>query len=190
MPVEKQVQVGIARPTVPVDFGTSDLYSNWRPGRGESTGAIVAVPLALTQAKQLGGLTLDDEQLVVLAQSYSLRSTMERTEMEDDVVDSVDAIVVDPSRYEERIATLLDKRPSGAKASVHDLTETFDTTSPSFARRRPMPAKGKGLSQSLTSLTADREVSVRSSFLESQVDLRQQRFAASVDRKYNFYQTR
>merc|ERR1711924_347145 len=74
---------------------------------------------------------LDDEQLVVLANSYSLRSSMERVEMDDDVCDSVDAIVVDQERYEERMKSKnygpVELFPP-KHVSVKDLGETLDST--------------------------------------------------------------
>ena len=41
----------------------------------------------------------------ILAQSYALRSMMEKIQLEDEVCDSVEAIIVDSPRYNERIAT-------------------------------------------------------------------------------------
>jgi hypothetical protein len=103
--MERTVQVGIARPTVTEDPGTSDMYSNWRPGHqdDQNAGALVALPLHLSTAKKIGGIAMDDQEVIAAANNYTLRTAMERIEMDNDTLDSAEVVVVDQKAYDERI---------------------------------------------------------------------------------------
>jgi len=164
---QKPVQVGIARPIVTEDLGTSDLYANWRPGRKAEAGAIVAVPLSMTTKKNIAGQVPDEKEIVILAQSYALRSMMEKIQLEDEVCDSVEAIIVDSPRYNERIAT--DENFFGEEKRRKSVGiaggEIFDHEWSGM--KSPMTTTGgfsahKKAAEALENYTMSREVSLRS----------------------------
>jgi hypothetical protein len=165
--MERTVQVGIARPTVTEDPGTSDMYSNWRPGNVDdhNAGALVALPLQMSTAKKIGGISLSDEELIAAANNYSLRTAMEKIEMENETLDTAEVIVVDQKAYEDRIQyhePMRKKEMSKQRAMVRAMTEKLEesyspveTTMGGFTRSRMA-----GLAEKVN--LANRELSFRS----------------------------
>jgi hypothetical protein len=192
-PVEHTVQVGIARPLVRDDLGTSDLYANWMPGKdGMGNGSLVALPYAISRERQLGGFELTHTQLEERATSYTLRQAMERNELDNELVDNCDVIIVRSNgrgeEYDNRIATASEPvTPPQRKHEV--LKKSQSDWSLGQTRRRGdesgffAPIQKRAGTNEFNN--SNRELSVRSPAMGSTIS-----FDKSLDRRpFGFYST-
>merc|ERR1719324_1853480 len=69
----------------------------------DKVGALVALPLTLSTAKKIGGVAMDDHDLISAANNYGLRTAMDKIEMDNEDLDTAEVIVVDQDAYEATI---------------------------------------------------------------------------------------
>jgi len=172
-PMERTVQVGIARPLVTEDPGTSDMYMNWRPGNMDDhkMGALVALPLTLSTAKKIGGISMDGQELIAAANNYGLRTAMEKTEMDNEELDTAEVIVVDQDAYEARVQYHEPMRRKEAvgknRAMVLAMTEKLEESYSPGETRTGAFTKSRMAKLANSTNFANREISFRSTFSTS-----------------------